>query len=114
MEREFNLKYALNVMGCRVLPYWLGTFAFDFIVYCVGLLIFVILVYIFNFSYVIDVIWKIIYNLVLFGFAYITFSYMCGFMFEKSGSALKSFPIFNFFIPWSLAWSISGILTMLY
>jgi ATP-binding cassette subfamily A (ABC1) protein 3 len=28
-EREEKLKYALNVMGCRIVPYWLATMAFD-------------------------------------------------------------------------------------
>ena len=30
-ERENKLKYALNVMGCRIVPYWLSTMIFDFI-----------------------------------------------------------------------------------
>jgi ATP-binding cassette subfamily A (ABC1) protein 3 len=30
-ERENKLKYALNVMGCRIFPYWLSTMIFDFI-----------------------------------------------------------------------------------
>jgi len=28
LEREKRLKYALNVMGCRIVPYWLGTLKF--------------------------------------------------------------------------------------
>ena len=47
MERELKLKYALNVMGCRPLPYWLGTFIFDFTMYFVGVVFFVALFYIF-------------------------------------------------------------------
>ena len=35
MEREVNLKYALNVMGCKTLPYWAGTFNFDLHAYFV-------------------------------------------------------------------------------
>jgi len=30
-EREERLKYAMDVMGLRSLPYWLGTLAFDFV-----------------------------------------------------------------------------------
>jgi len=41
-EREHNLKYALNVMGCRALPYWFGTLAYDFLVYFFIILLFVI------------------------------------------------------------------------
>lgn len=28
-------RYALNVMGCRSLPYWIGTFIFDYLFYVV-------------------------------------------------------------------------------
>ncbi len=40
LEREYNLKYALNVMGCRVMPYWVGTFAFDYLLFVIIQLIF--------------------------------------------------------------------------
>mmetsp|Transcript_2932 Transcript_2932/g.2517 ORF Transcript_2932/g.2517 Transcript_2932/m.2517 type:complete len:80 (+) Transcript_2932:2177-2416(+) len=30
-EREEKLKYAMDVMGLRAGPYWLGTLAFDFV-----------------------------------------------------------------------------------
>lgn len=33
LEREKSLKYALNVMGCRPLPYWLGTLISDYTAY---------------------------------------------------------------------------------
>jgi len=45
LEREYNLKYALNVMGCRELPYWIGTFAFDYSLYSIFVIIFVIFSY---------------------------------------------------------------------
>lgn len=41
-EREENLKYAMNVMGCRVAPFWIGTFAFDFTVYMLTVFLFLL------------------------------------------------------------------------
>lgn len=32
-ERQLKQKYSMNVMGCRILPYWLGNYAFDLILY---------------------------------------------------------------------------------
>jgi len=40
LERELKLKYALNVMGCRVVPYWLGTFLFDYLMFCFTIIVF--------------------------------------------------------------------------
>jgi ATP-binding cassette subfamily A (ABC1) protein 3 len=42
-EREEKLKYALNVMGCRIVPYWLATMAFDCLVSFFQIVIFIIL-----------------------------------------------------------------------
>lgn len=41
-EREEKIKYVLNVMGCKVLPYWLGSFLFDYIIYILNLTVFII------------------------------------------------------------------------
>ena len=89
LEREHNLKYALNVMGCRVLPYWLGTFAFDFSLYCFTIIVFYLIVAIGSIQFVIAYFYEVLAVLLLFGFSYIPFSYMCGFMFQQSNSALK-------------------------
>ena len=43
MERQEKLKFSLNLMGCRIVPYWLGTMAFDFLVSCIPILVLVIL-----------------------------------------------------------------------
>lgn len=31
IEREKSLLYALRVMGCKSMPYWIGTFIVDFV-----------------------------------------------------------------------------------
>ena len=45
-EREISLKHLLCVMGCRKLPYWLGTFCFDFLMYLITVLFFYLIVWI--------------------------------------------------------------------
>lgn len=49
--------------------------------------------------------------MIVFGLSYISFAYLCGFVFEKSNTAYKGFPlIFYFFfatLPWILATALS-------
>ena len=35
LERELSLKYLINMMGGRNLPYWIGTFLFDYLLYLI-------------------------------------------------------------------------------
>lgn len=99
LEREFNLKYALTVMGCRVLPYWIGTYAFDFLLYSFFVITFVIFSYIMNLAFVTDHMGYVVLSFVTFGFAYISFSYFAGIlMYKKTSTAMKTFPFLNFFI----------------
>jgi ATP-binding cassette, subfamily A (ABC1), member 3 len=46
LEKEHDLRYILRVMGCKSVPYWLGTFSFDFLAFSSTLLVFVISIYI--------------------------------------------------------------------
>ncbi|EAR92762.2 ABC transporter family protein (macronuclear) [Tetrahymena thermophila SB210] len=114
MEREYHLKYALNVMGCRVLPYWLGTFLFDFAVFFLTIVIFIILCFAQNLTYVTDEFVNIFFILVTFGSTYITSSYFWGFIFQKSSAALKFYPLMNYFVVFSLPWIIIGSIYELY
>jgi ATP-binding cassette, subfamily A (ABC1), member 3 len=54
MERELKLKYSLNVMGCRPEAYWVGTFAFDYIMFFINFLLFIALIYAVNLEVVIS------------------------------------------------------------
>jgi len=54
LERELKLKYALNVMGCRVVPYWLGTFIFDYLMFLITILVFFLVVIIGNIKFITD------------------------------------------------------------
>lgn len=110
LEREFNLKYALNVMGCRTMPYWLGTFAYDFILYSFFVITFVIFSYIMSLSFVTQHIGMVVSAFVTFGFAYISFSYFAGIaLYTQTSKAMKSFPFVNFFIIYCMPQNIWGI-----
>ena len=106
-EREDKLKYALNVMGCKILPYWLGTFLFDFSVYFLSVIVFFIMLYCWNITYLIIHIQKILLIMVTFGFALINLAYVCGFMFDKSNSAYKYFPVMNVFILYGIPYLVT-------
>lgn len=42
-EKEKKLKYMMNIMGLKTLPYWLGNFIFDFILIVLYTVTFIIL-----------------------------------------------------------------------
>ena len=81
MEREYNLKYLLNVMGCRIIPYYLGAFCFDYIMYLLVFLIVIISSLIINFEIFNNYFGWIFANYTLFGLNIITVNYMVSFIF---------------------------------
>jgi hypothetical protein len=110
LEREHHLKYALTVMGCRVLPYWIGTFAFDYLLFSTFVIIFIVLSYSFSLTFLTDYMGPIVFLFIVFGLAYITFSYLCGLiLYNRTTSAMKTFPLFNFFIMFCGLQSIWGV-----
>ncbi|CAD8079917.1 unnamed protein product [Paramecium sonneborni] len=87
-EREKKQKYALNVMGCRILPFWLGYYLYDLIICIILLIIFIIAIVACGYTYLND---GVFYTLVFFNFfAYLPFSYMFSWMFNSFNSAVKS------------------------
>lgn len=100
----------MNVMGCRVAPFWLGTFAFDFTVYMLTVVIFLWTSDYKDYVFITDHAGDIWLIMTTFGFSLITFSYMCGYvLFDKSSSAMKGFPAINFFIVFILPWALLGV-----
>jgi len=97
-ERENKIKYALRVMGCRTLPYWLGTFAFDFIAIHVINFALIALVYIFSIDHLMEQVYTLAFTIFPYSVALITSSYLWGFAFEKSLTVYKSFAAFYFFV----------------
>jgi len=57
---------------------------------------------------------ELVFTLISFAIAFIPYSYMCGFLFKKANSALKVFPVVNFFIGYLAPFSVLGILAGLY
>lgn len=109
LEKEFSLKYILNVMGCRPLPYWLGTFIFDYLAYLITVLIFYILVLENDVKFLNAYIDTLTLILAIFGADLIVYTYLCGYLFKKSNSAFKSFPIINFFVSYSIPWILTNL-----
>lgn len=70
-ERDAKLKYALNVMGLKSTPYWLGTFCFDLIMYFVTCIFFVVLCFAFGISGLTDNLGELVISFLLFGFSFI-------------------------------------------
>ena len=110
LERESNLKYALNVMGCRVLPYWLGTFVFDYILFYLLIILFILFTYAMELNYVTDHMGKVVFSISAFGLSYISFSYLCGVaIYSKTSTAMKTFPLLNFFLIYCGPWDLWGV-----
>ena len=56
--------------------------------------------------------------MIVFGFSYISFAYLCGFLFEKSNTAYKGFPLIFYFVfatlPWILATALGDTLNQIF
>ncbi len=102
MERENLLKYILTVMGCRTLPYWLGTLLFDYCVFSITYFVFMITVYIQDVAFLIPFLPKITLVLAAFGASLLNFCYLNSFLFSKSNSAIKIFPVVCLFLYYTL------------
>lgn len=104
MERETKLKYALNVMGCKILPYWLSNLLFDYLLYAITILLLILFVQIEQVDIIQNYLGKFTLSMLVFGLNLTSLSYFLGFMFSKKSSAMKIFPIivyiFFFSVPW--------------
>jgi len=97
-EREYKISYSLKVMGCRDVPYWLGTFLFDFLAVQFVNAILVLLVFLFKIEYLQDHLLIFAFTLITFSSAIVTISYLCGFLFQSSNTVFKSYAAFYLFI----------------
>jgi hypothetical protein len=86
------------VLGLRKLPYWTANYAFDISVFIIPLTFFFVTIYAFHSqtSFITDKIEFLILALFLFSFSFIGYSYLFSFMFQKSSTAYRLFPFFNF------------------
>ena len=97
-EREFKLKYALNVMGCRSYPYWIGTFVFDYLMYLLTLVFFFGFGLALGISYMIEHLGQMIYIMLAFGLTLISWGHLSNFMFNSATTAFKFIVWINFFL----------------
>ncbi|CAD8134445.1 unnamed protein product [Paramecium octaurelia] len=113
LERETNLKYALVAMGCRPLPYWFGTFLFDFTIYF-GM-IFIIIMISLTYEFLSEKIGKVIFIFFSFGISFIMFSFLIGTMlYQKASKAMKTFPFLNYFIFFALPLNVWLIVALIF
>ena len=98
LEKEKDLRYILRVMGCRTVPYWLGTFLCDFLAFQVTILAFYLIIYFVNIPLFLVVFWQIYIVLTGFSVSLIMFAYVFSFYFKTSNQAFKQFPLYSFFI----------------
>jgi len=104
MEREFKLKYALNVMGCKIIPYWLSNLIFDYFFYALTVMILILFVQIEKVEIIQNYLGKFTISMLVFGLNLTSLSYCLGFMFTKKTSAMKIFPIFLYIVFFSIPW----------
>lgn len=74
-------------MGCKLLPYWLGSLIFDFIMFLLIIIAFIILIYIFQLNLVMDSMADIVALMVCFSISFIALCYAGSFMFTKASTA---------------------------
>jgi hypothetical protein len=114
LEREKNIKYkiiiyyryVINAIGGGQLPYWLGTFLFDFITYLIpfSLMIFVSI----GDQFLSKYLQKLFTIMFFFGISLVWYSYAWSFFFKLSNTAFKNFPIINYFLFFSLPLVLIG------
>ncbi|KAL4459528.1 hypothetical protein ABPG74_018141 [Tetrahymena malaccensis] len=99
VEREKNLLYTLRVMGCKLIPYWFGTFIVDFVLSMLYFLVIIIIAYYCNLRSVADFNFQqMCYKSFVTVFAGVATSYSYSYMFEKSYTAYMAFPFFQLFV----------------
>ena len=101
-------------MGLRVLPYWLGTFGFDIIIYGILVVFYFIVSLCFKLECVTGNFWPTLLIFATFGLCYLAYSYLCGFLFKTVDRALKLFAIFNFFVIFCIPFMVYTMLTLVY
>jgi len=89
-------------MGISSIAYWLGTFICDYLLFLTSVLTIYICLSTGELSFYSEYVLKTIHLLLSFGFAMISYSYLFSFAFQTSMSALKTFPVVNFLIAYTV------------
>jgi hypothetical protein len=98
MERETKFKYLSHVLGLKRHPYWLANYTFDICLFAIPLVLFFVAAFLLQSRayFITEVAHYIIIALFFFSFSFIGYSYLFSFMFQKSNTAYRVFPFFNF------------------
>jgi len=111
-EKEEKLKYLMDVMGLRNLPYWLGNFIVDAIATTIMNLVFtgVFTWYYTHLTYQDSYMHPLDFLVIsiLHGFSIITIGYAYSFLFKSALSAVKFFPVLYFFGLYTLSAYLSA------
>ena len=99
-EREISFTYLSYVMGMKKSAYWIGTITFDMIMFCVPFAIIFIAIACFPSDQsgpFVSVFGWLALTLILFAFAFLPFTYLWSFAFEKATSAYRFYPFLVYF-----------------
>ncbi|CAD8108025.1 unnamed protein product [Paramecium sonneborni] len=98
-EREKKQKYALNVMGCRTLPYWFGYYLYDISICIIVMIFFIISVNVFQVQVINNGnVYGLVFCCLL---AYLPLSYILSWLFTSFLSAVRTLvlvQLFGFFM----------------
>ncbi|CAD8212177.1 unnamed protein product [Paramecium octaurelia] len=114
LEKETYLKQALIGMGCRTFPYWVGTLIFDYLIYLCFVALFYIISAILNLEIAFKYIGAGLSCYILFGFSYILFAYLMGFLFKTLENALKLYSMFCFFVNFCVPFILIAFIDFFY
>ena len=88
----------MNVMGCKRVTYWLGTFLLDYTAYISTVVTMIFFFFILEVEFMYPFLGKITIIMVFFGISLIAFTYLFSFFFKKSNTAFITFPPICFFV----------------
>ncbi|KAL4439562.1 hypothetical protein ABPG74_003964 [Tetrahymena malaccensis] len=98
IDNESKLRYALTVMGCRNITYWLGAFIFDSLIMLFMFAVFYFMVPFFNIPGVENNLTGISQVIIISIFCFIGFSYLCSFIYSRSRWVYLTYPWLIFFV----------------
>lgn len=109
-DREYKLRYLLNFIGMKTFPYILGNLLFDFLIYLVPSLGFVLLLYPMQITEFTTSAGDVTAILLCFGLSLITMTYFIGFVFQSSNTAFRTLGILYMLLGFVVPLLVSTVL----
>lgn len=100
-EREISFKYLSYVMGMKKSAYWLGTVAFDILIFCLPLAFLFIAIVSFpseKSQILVNSFGWLALTLIIFSLSFISFTYLWSFAFDKARTAYRFYPFLVFLL----------------